>query len=242
MPEKLRGSVQPLSSFTLQEEKLCLTDVQRAPEASSCEAVNRERARRAPESSMVYYNVSMQHTEKTFEKLAHMQYDLFCRSNLIVRSMLGMGAVVLGVVNFSEWWGVLLIAYGSFLASGRYNSANHTAHKLARQIRDSGMDFPASRYVFRENAFEIIPLPENANGECLAYADVHRLGEDGEYFYIFRNQYGGSMIPKAELEEKEKEFRLFMEKQTKQTFETKAAPVLKLLRKMDTQRQKSRQS
>ena len=54
---------------------------------------------------MVYYNVSMQHTEKTFEKLAHMQYDLFCRSNLIVRSMLGMGAVVLGVVNFSEWWG-----------------------------------------------------------------------------------------------------------------------------------------
>ena len=120
---------------------------------------------------MVYYNVSMQHTEKTFEKLAHMQYDLFCRSNLIVRSVLGMGAVVLGVVNFSEWWGVLLIAYGSFLASGRYNSANHTAHKLARQIRDSGMDFPASRYVFRENAFEIIPLPENANGECLAYAD-----------------------------------------------------------------------
>ena len=46
----------------------------------------------------------------------------------------------------------------------------------------------------------------------------------------------------AELGEKEKEFRLFMEKQTKQTFEAKAAPVLKLLRKMDTQRQKSRQS
>ena len=68
------------------------------------------------------------------------------------------------------------------------------------------------------------------------------LGEDGEYFYIFRNQYGGYMIPKAELGEKEKEFRLFMEKQTKQTFEAKAAPVLKLLRKMDTQRQKSRQS
>ena len=69
---------------------------------------------------------------------------------------------------------------------------------------------------------------------------MYRLVEDGEFFYIFRNQYGGYMIPKAELEEKEKEFRLFMEKQTKQTFETKAAPVLKLLRKMDTQRQKSR--
>lgn len=189
---------------------------------------------------MVHYNVSMQHSEKTFEKLAHMQYDLFCRSNLIVRSMLGMGAVVLGIVNFSAWWGVLLIAYGSYLASGKYNSANHTAHKLAKQIRDSGMDFPASRYVFRENSFEIIPLPENANGDCLAYSNVHRLGEDGEYFYIFRDQYGGYMIPKAELGETEKEFRIFMEKQTGQTFAAKAAPLVKLLRKMDTKKQSSR--
>lgn len=191
---------------------------------------------------MVYFNVSMQHTEQTFEKLARMQYDLFCKSNLVVRSMLGMGAVVLGVVNFSAWWGVLLIAYGSYLASGKYNSANHTAHKLAKQIRDAGMDFPASRYVFRENSFEIIPMPENANGECMAYSDVHRLGEDGEYFYLFRNQYGGYMVPKAALGEREKEFRLFVEEQTKKTFETKTAPVMKLLRRMDTQKQKSRQS
>lgn len=191
---------------------------------------------------MVCFNVSMQHTEQTFEKLARMQYDLFCKSNLVVRSMLGMGAVVLGVVNFSAWWGVLLIAYGSYLASGKYNSANHTAHKLAKQIRDAGMDFPASRYVFRENSFEIIPMPENANGECMAYSDVHRLGEDGEYFYLFRNQYGGYMVPKAALGEREKEFRLFVEEQTKKTFETKTAPVMKLLRRMDTQKQKSRQS
>ena len=191
---------------------------------------------------MVYYNVSMQHTEKTFEKLSHMQYDLFCRSNLVVRSMLGMGAVVLGIVNLSEWWGVLLIAYGSYLASGRYNSANHTAHKLAKQIRESGMEFPASRYVFREHSFEIIPLDASENGEPLAYADIHRLGEDAEYFYIFRDQYGGYMIPKAELGEKEKEFRLFMEKKTQQTFEAKAAPILKLMRRMDTQKQKSRKS
>lgn len=191
---------------------------------------------------MVYYNVSMQHTEKTFEKLAHMQYDLFCKSNLVVRSMLGMGAVVLGIVNFSAWWGVLMIAYGSFLASGKYNSANHTAHKLARQIREAGMDFPASRYVFREHSFEIIPLPANEGGESQAYAGVHRLGEDAEYFYIFRNQYGGYMIPKAGLGEKEKEFRLFMENKTQQVFEAKAAPILKLLRKMDTQKQKSRKS
>ena len=47
---------------------------------------------------MVHYNVTMQHSEQTFEKLAHMQYDLFCKSNLIVRTLLGMGAVVYGIL------------------------------------------------------------------------------------------------------------------------------------------------
>lgn len=185
---------------------------------------------------MVYYNVSMQHTDETFEKLAHMQYDLFCKSNLIVRSLLGMGAVILGIVNFNSWWGVLLIAYGSYLASGKYNSANHTARKLSKQIRESGMPFPASRYVFRDEALEVIPLPENANGEPLVYSEIHRLGEDGEYFYLFRNQFGGYMIPKEELGEKEKDFRLFMEQKTNQSFQSTMAPIVKLLRKAARQK------
>jgi len=180
---------------------------------------------------MVYYNVSMKHDERTFEKLAHMQYDLFCKGNLVARSALGTGAVILGIVNFKAWWGVLLIAYGSYLATGKYNSANHTAHKLAKQIRDSGMDFPASRYVFRDQALEIIPLPENANGEPLVYTDIYRLGEDYEYFYLFRDQYGGYMIPKTELGEQEKAFRTFIEERVGKTFQSSSAPVIKLLRR-----------
>lgn len=58
-----------------------------------------------------------------------------------------------------------------------------------------------------------------------------RLGEDGEYFYLFRDQYGGYMIPKTELGDKESDFRAFVEKKTQKTFETKAAPILKLMRK-----------
>ena len=180
---------------------------------------------------MVHYNVTMQHSEQTFEKLAHMQYDLFCKSNLIVRTMLGIGAVIFGIVNLSAWWGVLLIAYGSYLATGKYNSANHTAHKLARQVKESGMDFPASRYVFRENSVEVIPLPENANSVPLVYTEIHRLGEDHEYFYMFRDQYGGYMIPKAELGEKTGEFRSFLEKKAGQSFKAQMAPLLRVMRK-----------
>ena len=181
---------------------------------------------------MVHYNVSMQHTERTFEKLAHMQYDLFCKSNLIVRSVLGMGAVVFGIANMSSWWGVLLIAYGSYLASGKYNSANHTAHKLAKQIRNAGMDFPASRYVFRDDAVEIIPQPQNANSDSLFYTDILRLGEDGEYYYLFRDQYGGYMIPKADLGENAKSFCAFMEEKTSKTFRNHLPPLVKMMHKV----------
>lgn len=181
---------------------------------------------------MIHFNVSMQHTEETFEKLAHMQYDLFCRSNLIARSVIGIGVVILGIANFSSWWGVLLIAYGSFLASGKYNAANHTAHKLAKQIRASEMPFPASRYVFRDQSVEVIPLPENKDGDFLSYKEIYRLGEDREYFYLFRDQYGGYMIPKEELGEKETAFRKFMEKKSGQTFQSRSAPIVKMMRRM----------
>ena len=180
---------------------------------------------------MIHYQATMRHNEKTFQALAHMQYDLFCKSNLVVRTILGMGAVVFGIANLSAWWGVLLIAYGSYLATGKYNSANHTAHKLSKQIRESGMDFPASRYVFRESSVEVIPLPENANGVPLVYTEIHRLGEDLEYFYMFRDQYGGYMIPKAELGEKAGEFRSFLEKKAKQSFKAQMSPLLRLMRK-----------
>ena len=180
---------------------------------------------------MVHFNVSMKHTEQSIEKLAHMQYDLFCKSNLIARTMIGMGAVVFGIANLSAWWGVLLIAYGSYLATGKYNAANHTAHKLCKQIKESGMEFPSSRYVFRDNAMEIIPLPDNTNGVNLMYKEIRRLGEDMDNFYVFRDQYGGYVIPKVELGEREADFRVFLEKKAQQSFRAQMSPLSKLLRK-----------
>ena len=94
------------------------------------------------------YQVEMQHTEKSFEALAHMQYDLFCMGNRVARSLLSLVLVILGVVNFSQWWGILITAYGCYLVTSTYSAANHTAHKLTKQLRDSGLDFPASRFLF----------------------------------------------------------------------------------------------
>lgn len=182
---------------------------------------------------MPIFQATIQHDDKTFESLAHMQYDLFCKSNRISRTILSVGAILLGIVNSEAWWGILVIAYGCYLSTSTYASANHTAHKLANQIRASGMDFPASRYEFTEEGMQIIALPEEKKqGKPLAYGEFLRLGEDHSYFYLFQNQYGGYMIPKSELEEEEREFCDFLEKKTGLRFQKKMAPIAKLMQKI----------
>ena len=80
---------------------------------------------------MTYFEVKMQHDEDTLEAMAHMQYDLFCKSNRIVRSLLSVGFILLGVVNYEAWWGILVIAYGCYLTTSTYNKNlfhNITSH------------------------------------------------------------------------------------------------------------------
>lgn len=179
------------------------------------------------------YSVTMRHDEKSLEALAHMQYDLFCRGNRIARSALSVIAVFAGIIRFQDWWGILLIAYGCYLVTSTYSSANHTAHKLAKQIRESGMPFPASRYTFGERAMQIDALEgKEASPEPLAYAQVCRLGEDAGYFYLFRDQYGGYMIPKEQLGERAESFRAFVEGKTGQRFRSRLAPVVRLMRRL----------
>lgn len=79
---------------------------------------------------MIYYKIEMHHNEKTFESLSRMQYDLFCASNRITRTILSILFIAGGIINLSEWWGILLAAYGCYLTTSTYSSANHTAHKL----------------------------------------------------------------------------------------------------------------
>ena len=190
---------------------------------------------------MIYYQATMRHDEKTFQALAHMQYDLFCKKNLVTRTVICIAAMGAGIVNFSQWWGVLLIVYGSYLTSSKYAQANHTANKLVKGIREAGLEFPVSRYLFRENAMEIITMPENTSlGDPLMYDSVRKLGEDADYFYLFRDQFGGYMIPKKEMGKEVDDFRFFIEQKTGQVFQTQIAPVFKLLRKIDSnQRKKS---
>ena len=179
---------------------------------------------------MPIFQATIQHDDKTFESLAHMQYDLFCKSNRVARTILSIASILTGIANSEAWWGLLAIGYGCYLITSTYSAANHTAHKLARQIREAGMNFPASRYEFTEDGMYVISLPdEKSLGDSLAYSEFYQLGEDREYFYIFRDQYGGYMVPKSELGGKQEDFRVYIEKQTGLRFRKRTAPVVKLI-------------
>ena len=49
---------------------------------------------------MVYYKATMQHSEASFQSLAHMQYDLFCKGNLYGRSALSFALLIVLIVDF----------------------------------------------------------------------------------------------------------------------------------------------
>lgn len=189
---------------------------------------------------MATYQITMQHTEETFELLSRKQYDLFCQSNRIIRTLICGVCVVIGMMNFEAWWGIALVGYGCYLITSTYAQPNHTAHKLAKQIKERGMPFPASRYVFRKNYMEITVLPEREDEESehLNYKDLERIAEDSDYFYLFRNQYGGYMVPKNQLNGKVDDFRYFLEERTGQRCDMKAAPWIRLIRWMYSPKKK----
>jgi hypothetical protein len=177
---------------------------------------------------MALYEAKIKHTEETLTALAHMQYDLFCSGNRIARSAIAAGLFVFGALNYTQWWGLLLIAYGSYLISSKYAASNRTAKQLAKHINESGGEYPSSKYIFEENRMRVITLPNNAELDPLPYSDVAGLGADLNNFYIFRTEYGGYMIPKSELGDKSDEFKKFIERKTGKLFVTKRSRFVKL--------------
>ena len=146
---------------------------------------------------MIYYKIEMHHNEKTFESLSRMQYDLFCASNRITRTILSILFIAGGIINLSEWWGILLAAYGCYLTTSTYSSANHTAHKLAEQIqkkaacRSRRLAMNSVKIIWKSILFRKTP----AKAHWLTM-NLKKLGEDRDYFYLFRDSYGGYMVPK----------------------------------------------
>ncbi len=184
------------------------------------DTVNRENA---------IFTVTLGHSEKSFTALAHMQYDLFCRRNLLARNLTGGVALVVGVMYIKNWWAMLLIAYGTYLITGKYSQANYNVRKMIRQLNEAGLPYPQSEYIFENDRMRVISYPDPQELSPLYYSNVKALGEDFEYYYLFRNENGGYMIPKAQLGDDELRFCEFIEKKTGMVFAISKLPISRLI-------------
>ena len=171
-----------------------------------------------------YYSIKFQHNEDTFKSLAHMQYDLFCKKNYIARTIIALLCMVFGVLNMDRWWAYLLLAYGAFLATGKYNQSNYTAKKLIDGIKKANLPFPSSRYVFEEKKMRVISLPDKEELSPLNYSEVAKLGKDKDYYYIFRDEHGGYMIPREKLGTNDDNFAEFIQEKTGQIIISRHTP------------------
>ncbi len=186
---------------------------------------------------MAKFQVNMRHDEDTLVALSHMQYDLFCNRNRVTRSFLSVGLIILGVSR-SGWWSLPAIGYGCYLMTTTYAASNRTARRIAEQLRETGQPFPCSDYYFEKNAMRIVSQPDGEELDPLSYADVLKLGEDRQAFYLFRSQYGGYMIPKEALGERADAFKSFVEERTGKVFQARFSPLARLLAALREKRNK----
>ena len=163
------------------------------------------------------FDVKMKHSEESLLALSHMQYNLFCTRNFVARSILSAALLMVGAYNFRHVWGLMLIAYGSYLMTSKYSASNHQVKKLTDRFKAAGEDFPSSRYQFFDKQIEITFRPGKKDEDKLAplpYDKLLKLGEDPRFFFLFPHSQGGYCIPKKALGESEDAFRSFVETKT----------------------------
>ena len=121
---------------------------------------------------------------------------------------------------------------------------NGTTNYILSRMYDNGEDYkdvlgdaqrlglaepnPAADVEGLDAAYKLSIMSSLAFHARVPYKKVYRMGQDFKYFYIFRDQYGGYMIPREKLGDRQYEFRDFMEKKTGQVFQVRRSPFLKL--------------
>lgn len=174
------------------------------------------------------FTINFTHSEQSFRSLAHMQYDLFCRRSQFLRLVIAITTIFIGVIYAGTWWSYLLIAYGTFTILGKYNRVNHTANKLVKTLEDEGLPFPSSIYVFTDNRIRVFSEIDGEELTPLYYKDVLTLAQDRENYFIFKNEAGGYIVPKEQLQDKKNEFAEFIQSKTGKIIVGKRTPALKV--------------
>ena len=155
------------------------------------------------------YTASIDHSEKTIERLYRTQRRTYDKGRILLRLVLGFGMVLAAaLVALPTWLKAILLLVGAWLmASGDFPAQI----RADRAVQDRGGSLPKMRYEFYEDHLKLT----GEGSMNIGYRKLNRLLEDKEFFYLFLERDSVCMIDRESLKPaKQEDFRLFLENAT----------------------------
>lgn len=148
---------------------------------------------------MCRFELCMQHTQASIQRMAQAAYDAFEGRQKLVRCLAALACLALGAVaSLPLAVRVLLLAWGSYACVSVNNPVRSRVDSVLQVVAQNGGRYPCTLLRFEEDA-----LYAGAKGggpaERVEYRALLRLMEDEEYFYLFVHRGAALMAPKAAL-------------------------------------------
>ena len=155
------------------------------------------------------YTASIDHSEKTIERLYRTQRRTYDRGRIFLRLALGFGMVLAAALAALPTWlkAILLLVGAWLMASGDFPAQI----RADRAVQDRGGSLPKMRYEFYEDHLKLT----GEGSMNIGYRKLNRLLEDREFYYLFLERDSVCMIDRESLKPaKQEDFRLFLENAT----------------------------
>jgi hypothetical protein len=138
----------------------------------------------------------MQHTEKTIERLALMQYQTFGLSQKIAQGVVACMLIAIGVRDWVQLpiLAILCMFIGCWMFSAFKAVPQYRAKKVCQNFHGN---YPYTRYEFRKDHFTFYG---DSGNESVPYSQLIRLVEDSDYLYLYISKQSAYMIDLRTLE------------------------------------------
>lgn len=152
------------------------------------------------------YTASIEHSEKTIERLYRTQRRTYDKAKIFLRLLIGFGMVLAAaLVAMPTWLKAILLLIGAWLMASGDFPAQVSADRAVQKRNGS---LPKMHYEFYEDHLKLT----GEGSMNIGYRKLNRLLEDKEFYYLFLERDSVCMIARESLKPaKQEEFRMFLE-------------------------------
>ncbi len=161
------------------------------------------------------YSASINHTERTIDKLYKTRRRAYEKPRIFLRLALGFILVLTVVmIPMATWLKAVLLLIGAWLmASGDFPAQT----RADRVVQERKGLLPVMRYEFFDDHLKLT----GEGSMTIGYQKIDRLVEDKEYFYLFLSKDSVCMLSRDSLKPPaQDDFRQFLENRTGRSWRT----------------------